>query len=159
MLAIVWWSVFSQGQLKGHRLDEQTNSTAANMNKFGELLEERNISHVCCADHEMHNTCKKVFNKNLGQVFGNPHASSWEKARCHIHHFNHSSQALEKLKEKQVALGSEAVGIVDEVVTRWWASFDAAERMIRLKLAIEAMHFDNEIDQEKCPELLIDDWH
>ena len=63
------------------------------------------------------------------------------------------------MKEKQVTRGSEAVGIVDEVVTRWWASFDAAERMMRLKPAIEAMHFNNEIDQEKCPELLTHDWH
>ena len=65
------------------------------------------------------------------------HAESWEKARCHIHHFNHSSQALERLKQKQKDLGFERVaGVVDEIVTRWWASFDAAERILNLRTAI-----------------------
>ena len=57
-------------------------NTAPNVNKFGEHLEDLGIAHVCCANHEMHGTCKKVFQKNQEGVFGARHAKSWEKARC-----------------------------------------------------------------------------
>ena len=50
------------------------------------------------------------------------------------------------------------VGVIDDVVTRWWSSHDAAERILHLREAIEAMHLDREKPMGKVVEMNDDDW-
>ena len=141
-------------------LTAATTDTAPNMNSFGKLLENKSIPHVYCTDHELHNTCKLAYSKNQDDVFGIEHSHSYQKGKEHIHHFNHSTQATEKLKQTQALLGNvyqkKPVGIIDDVVTRWWSTYDAIDRLLYLRKAITTMHANSDI--EKVDELSNSDW-
>ena len=137
-----------------------TTDTAPNMNSFGKLLESDGVPHVYCADHEMHNTCKLAFGKNQENIFGHEHFNSCEKARAHIHFFNHSTQATGKLKATQANLlnhyPGKPLGVVSEVITRWWSTYSAMVRILHLRKAINFMHENEEM--EKVERMNDDDW-
>ena len=84
-----------------------------------------------------------------------------DKTKAYIHHFNHSSQTTEKLIQAQNLLTNvyegKCVGVVDNVVTRWWSTHDAIERIVHLKEAIHLMRVNSELDKLK-DELTDDDW-
>ena len=147
-------------KLKDTCLTACTTDTAPNMNSFGQLLEELGIVHVYCGDHEMHSTCKLAYSTNTQAVFGAEYSESYSKAKAHIHHYNQSTQATEKLKETQRALPSiyekNPVGVVDDVVTRWWSTYSAIERLLYLKTAITTMHTDSQM--HSVEQLTPNDW-
>lgn len=138
-----------------------TTDTTANMNKFGIALEERGVHHVYCTDHVLQLTCKLCYEKApAAGSFGEEFFASVQKARAIVSFINSSSQALEKLKSYQKTLdsfaGQKVVGVVTDVVTRWWSTHDMIERILRLRHAIWAMGANDELGS--CQELIPRDW-
>ena len=103
-----------------------------------------NIHHIYCADHVLHLTCKICYEKE--EIFGDAY-SSIEKARKLVSYFNKSTQALEKLKTSQELLvkNNSPKGIVNDVVTRWWSTYDMIERLLVLKPAINYMGAEGQL--------------
>jgi zinc finger BED domain-containing protein 1 (E3 SUMO-protein ligase ZBED1) len=111
-----------------------TTDTTANMNSFGLRLEALGHHHVYCTDHNYHLTCKhaiKSENSNLPLQLSDNLMESIDKAKAHVTYFNKSSQGLDKLKKAQGE--KKQLGVVTDVVTRWWSTLDMLERMIKLK--------------------------
>jgi len=138
--------------------------TAGNMSKFGRLLEEMGVSHIFCADHVLQLTAKKAyldswFNAGPNHVTLNDDEilalnevhdlDTMKKARRLVEHFSKSNQQLEKLKAQQknmdTYVGKQAVGVVIDVVTRWWSTYSMCERLIHLQPALAAMAVDNKL--------------
>lgn len=138
-----------------------TTDTTANMNKFGQELEGMGICHVYCTDHVLQLTCKLLYEKKKGdleEVLGPDYARSVTKARAIVSFFNQSTQALEKLKKAQSTLnpGCTPLGVVTDVVTRWWSTHDMVQRLIELKASVNLLHVQNQLG--KCAPLDHTDW-
>jgi hypothetical protein len=137
-----------------------TTDTTSNMNKFGEKLEGMGVSHIYCTDHVLQLTCKKLYEKKaeLDQLLGNDFADSVTKARALVTFFNQSTQALEKLKKAQLALKptNTPLGVVTDVVTRWWSTHDMIQCLIVLKDSVTMLQIQNEIGN--CAPLENNDW-
>jgi len=136
-----------------------TTDTTGNMNSFGRKLEDIGIAHIYCTDHVLQLTCKQCYEKTMEETFGPDFVGSVEKARSIVTFFNQSCQALEKLKKMQVTLlGCLGLpkGVVTDVVTRWWATFNMIARLLDLKLAIDALTAANELGS--CEPLTPADW-
>ena len=73
--------------------------TTGNMNKFGELLEEMDISHIYCTDHVLQLTAKKAFYES-GNEYEN-HEGMMVKVRSLIEHASRSHLFTEKLLPAQ----------------------------------------------------------
>jgi hypothetical protein len=135
------------------------------MSKFGRLLEEMGVSHILCADHVLQLTAKKAYldswfnagTKN-GVTLNNAEMldldevhdlDTMKKARHLVEHFSKSNQQLEKLIKQQKNMdtysGKEAVGVVVDVVTRWWYTYSMCEGLIHLQPALAAMAVDNKL--------------
>ena len=114
-----------------------TSDTDATMNKFGLALEKKDYIHLYCTDHVLHLTCKKCYIKSS---YGNDTEKSIvKKASDIVLFFNSSPQALEQLKSMQGSLHqytTRKVGVVTDVVTRWWSTYKMCKRLIYLKDAI-----------------------
>jgi hypothetical protein len=138
--------------------------TTGNMSKFGRLLEEMGVSHIFCADHILQLTAKKAylngwFNAGTNGVTLNDaemldldevdDLDTMKKARRLVEHFNKSIQQLEKLlknrKNKDTCTGKQAVGMIVDVVTRWWSTYSMCERLIYLQPALAALAVDNKL--------------
>jgi hypothetical protein len=72
-----------------------------------------------------------------------------KKARRLVEHFSKSNQQLEKIIKQQKNLdtysGKQAVGVVVDVVTRWWSTYSIRERLVCLQPALAAMAADNKL--------------
>jgi hypothetical protein len=72
-----------------------------------------------------------------------------KKASRLVEHFSKSNQQLEKLIKQQKNMdtysGKQAVGLVVDVVTRWWYTYSMCERLIYLQPALAAMAVDNKL--------------
>ncbi len=72
-----------------------------------------------------------------------------KKARHLVEHFSKSNQQLAKLiaqqKNMDTYTGKQAVGVVADVVTRWWSTYSMCERLIHLQPALAAMAVDNKL--------------
>jgi hypothetical protein len=138
--------------------------TTGNMSKFGRRLEEMGVSHIFCADHVLQLTAKKAyldswFNAGTNGVTLNDaemldleevhDLDTMKKARRLVEHFSKSTQQLEKLLKQQKNMdtyhGKQAVGMVVDVVTRWWSTYSMCERLIYLQPALAAMAVDNKL--------------
>jgi hypothetical protein len=138
--------------------------TTGNMSKFGRLLEEMGVSHIFCADHVLQLTAKKAyldswFNAATNEVTLDDaemlvldevqDLDTMKKARRLVEHFSKSNQQLAKLIEQQKNMdtynGKQAVGVVIDVVTRWWSTYSMCERLIYLQAALAAMAVDGKL--------------
>ncbi len=138
--------------------------TTGNMSKFGRLLEGMGVSHIFCADHVLQLTAKKAyldswFNAGTNEVTLNDaemlaldevhDLDTMKKARRLVEHFSKSNQQLAKLIEQQKNMdtynGKQAVGVVIDVVTRWWSTYSMCERLIYLQAALAAMAVDGKL--------------
>jgi hypothetical protein len=128
--------------------------TTGNMSKFGRLLEGMGVRHIFCADHVLQMTAKKAyldswFDAGTNEVTLNDaemlsldevrDLDTMKKARHLVEHFGKSNQQLAKLIERQKTVdtctGKQAVGVVVDVVTRWWYTYSIMfERLIHLSL-------------------------
>ena len=139
-----------------------TTDTTANMNSFGQLLEDMGIEHVYCTDHVLQLTCKQCYD-SVVETFG-PGSVSVTKARAIVTFFNSSTQATEKLKKKQKQIAdsdddsstSVPLGVVTDVVTRWWSTFAMIERLLKLKAAIDILGAAGDLGQ--CAIMTPADW-
>ena len=140
--------------------------TTGNMSKFGRLLEEMGVSHIFCADHVLQLTTKKAyldswFNAETNKVTLNDaemlaldevhDLDTMKKARRLVEHFSKSNQQLAKLiaqqKNMDTYTGKQAVGVVVDVVTRWWSTYSMCTRLIHLQPALAAMALDKKIPE------------
>jgi hypothetical protein len=82
------------------------------------------------------------------------------KAQSLVEFFSRSNQALASLKQQQTSMqsynGKIAIGVVVNVVTRWWSTFSMCERLVYLKQALRAMALDDQIPAQKV--LTNKDW-
>lgn len=145
-------------KLNGIKIFACTTDTTANMNSFGMKLERMGVAHVYCTDHVLQLTCKLCYTE-AEETFGMPYATSVQKARAVVTFFHKSTQATEKLKNKQKALDSfkgVPKGVIDDVVTRWWSTYDMISRLIELKSAIDIMSTEGQLGT--VDPLFIHDW-
>ena len=134
-----------------------TTDTDATMNLFGQLLESKQIMHLYCTDHLIHLTCKKAYSKDS---YGDVDVSIVKKVTNIVSHFNSSSQALEKLKDIQAnniyrEYTTVPVGVLTDVVTRWWATYRMCHRILYLKTALTHLPFDALPEDKRLSQ---DDW-
>ena len=116
-----------------------TTDTEATMNAFGEQLQDKGIQHVHCTDHVLHLVCKKCHDDETLNKEG---AQALKKARDIVSFINKSTQANEKLKDKQKVIDGydgRPKTVVKDVVTRWWSTHAMIERLLHLKPAINMM--------------------
>jgi hypothetical protein len=135
--------------------------TASNMNKFGLLLEDKSAAgHVYCTDHVLQLTAQKAYNhsflKTPRELSDNPasEAKLLVKLRQLVALFN-STQKTEKLLSKQESMDIYAnhipVVMVQDVVTRWWSTYDMCERALYLRPALTAMDMNSELRSSDDP--------
>ena len=131
-----------------------TTDTEPTMNKTGRLIIEHaknnhnvELNHVGCIDHILQVTTKLAqLDPPLAE--GENHglqASTLSKARALVGTFNSSTQLMKFLKTLQEQLNQVAgtnnnvVGLIPDVITRWWSTFTMCERLLRLKTHIDTM--------------------
>ena len=154
-------------KLKASKILVGTTDTAANMNVFGQLLEDLGVLHVYCTDHLCNLTARLPFDEG-NAALGSDLVHSLEVAKAHVSFINKSPQALSTLKQKQVNLahsnGKSAVvplGVKADVVTRWWSTHDMIERLLILKDPIKMMTAEGKLgakDNKNWESLIEDDW-
>ena len=80
---------------------------------------------------------------DLGEV---QDLNTMKKAWRLVDHFSKSNQQIKKLKDQQKNMdtydGKQTVGVVVDVVTRWWSTYSMCERLIHLQPALAAMAVD-----------------
>jgi hypothetical protein len=145
------------------------------MNKFGMKLEEQNIPHIYCTDHVIQLTAKKAYlyefynvahgagnddNKDLPPNNLEAEISTMAKARTLVEFFSRSNQSTEALKKQQAAMNHNSdkvpVGVIVDVVMRWWSIWSMCNRLLHLKNALRALEHDGAIPPDKI--LLSDNW-
>jgi len=116
-----------------------TSDTEAVMNTLMRLMKEKSMElggHAefnGCVDHLLELTTSIAFDNT-------PHSeNTMAKARALCGHFTGSTQAAGILLLKQVGGDKIAVGCIQDVVTRWWSTYQMAHRLIRLKLYFALM--------------------
>ena len=81
------------------------------------------------------------------------HVKPMKKARDLVGFFSGSSQATAQLKKQQQQMescrGKVAVGVVQDVVTRWWSTLSMLKRLVHLKPALAALKADGKISEGK----------
>jgi hypothetical protein len=115
------WEAFGIG---AQQIVAVVTDTAPNMNAAGQIFP---CPHHYCVAH--------VLELTTGLAFTDVHLPGAEgtmKAVRHlIGHFNSSNQQLEMLLNLQV--GVKKVGVIEDVATRWWSTYNSCERLLRLK--------------------------
>ena len=163
-----------------------TTDTEAKMNRFGQLLEEKNnVDHSYCTDHSVNSTAIIAYDHKLyansreknekeqtiqltgGSVF-NVGKGLLGKIRKLVHFISASPQANGELKKAQSELADlnndyqvpkykdvKAKTVIQDVVTRWWSTYDMVERIVYLREAIEKMDRDGNLkasnDKKNAP--------
>lgn len=69
------------------------------------------------------------------------------KCRQIVTHFNSSSQATQLLISKQYNL-SQAVGLIQDVTTRWWSTFMMLARLIRLRPYLQLLFTEKKVPSD-----------
>ena len=125
--------------MEGVKVQAGTTDTEAAMNQFGMELEGAGISHIYCTDHVLQLTAKLVYSDESLNQEG---AQAVKKARGIVTFINKSTQANEKLKQKQTVIDGydgRPKTVVTDVVTRWWSTHAMIERLLELRPAIDMM--------------------
>ena len=140
--------------------------TAANMNKLGQLVEEKfpDTIHHYCADHNLQLTSQKSYTGDIVSRLGGETARNQDdepdvvdalkKARDLVSHIDQSPAAKAKLDsaQKRIFPDRSVLVLIQDVKTRWWSTYMMLERILFLKLAIQNMfeeEFRNREHQNK----------
>jgi hypothetical protein len=70
-----------------------------------------------------------------------------KKARALVGHFLSSSQAMETLKDYHIR-ESTILGLIQDVVTRWWSTWNMIQRLMALKKYIDRMDDENLLPED-----------
>jgi hypothetical protein len=135
--------------------------TAASMNKFGMLLEEKSAGgHVYCTDHVIQLTAQKAYShpflKSPDELGTNPvhEANLLTKLRNLVGLFNSTQKSailLAKQKTIRFYEGKIPVLMKQDVVTRWWSTYDMCERALYLKHALMEMEANSDLRASDDP--------
>ena len=151
--------------------------TTSSVNKFGIYLIDLGIEHVYCTDHVIQLTAVLAFddkqyrlseddsevdNLRLEDLLDKDF-SVLKKARALVRYLKKSTINMEKLRRLQRSMetagnNKRELQLVNDVVTRWWATLDMIERLLRLKPAILALFASAPDSLEKERELSDYDW-
>jgi hypothetical protein len=130
-----------------------TTDTEPTMNKTGRLIiahaknnHNVEINHIGCIDHILQVTTK-LAQLDPPLAAGENHGLEAEtllKARALVGTFNSSTQLMNYLKRLQASFNevegsNKILGLIQDIVTRWWSTFTMCERLLRLKTHIDAM--------------------
>jgi hypothetical protein len=78
-----------------------------------------------------------------------------KKCRALVEYFNKSTQATSELLKVQRQLkhyeNMIAVGVVQDVVTRWWSTIRTLQRLLRLRKALRTMNIDDTLADDMLP--------
>ena len=112
------------------------------MNAFGKLMEDKfGIQSVYCIDHLFHNIAKLAFN----DINIDKDEQLMKRCRDLCTKFTSSSQLLSALKDVQKNNETlypglkQALGVVQDVITRWWSTFNMIRRLRKLKPALNVL--------------------
>jgi len=127
--------------------------TEPTMLAFGRMFSERSQRD---GGHAMHHGCvDHILELTTSLAFEDSQASEdcMKKARALVGHFKHSSQANDSLLAVQKAvLGTieRAVTVIQDIVTRWWSTYQMCQRLLRLKqyftLLVDAEKLDADVN-------------
>jgi hypothetical protein len=102
-----------------------TVDTEATMQSLGGILGGL-ASTIFCSDHMM--------NLVAWSIIKHPSISHLvEDMRTYVNSFRKSSQARSALKQLMRAAGRKPLGLVADVVTRWWSTFSMVHRLVELR--------------------------
>ena len=132
--------------LQHDRNQATVTDTAANMNSAGMLLHS---NHHYCVAHLLELVTGLAFDDANLPGADNAMAA----ARNLVRHFNQSTQATTVLKSYQPDMvmyedGTKCfpVGVIQDVTTRWWSTYQMTSRLLRLKNAISQMDDDGKLN-------------
>jgi hypothetical protein len=134
-----------------------TTDTESTMNRTGRLIvaaakeeEDAIVEHVGCVDHILNLNVKagakdRIRSTQVGAA--TPADGALKSLQTLIGSYNHSSQNHAKLKKLQEQLNDtrdprdreRVVGLIQDIVTRWWSTYAMCERAVRLKPHIDTM--------------------
>jgi hypothetical protein len=105
------------------------------MNATGEILGKPH--HYCC-DHVLELVTKVINDLPEFDVL-------LAKARKIVGSIKHSSSLNEQLLELQRFAKENAVSVIQDIVTRWWSTFNMVQRLMRLRFHLEYLGNQNQI--------------
>ena len=110
------------------------------MNSFGKILEDDGIFHAYCTDHNLHLTCKIIYENSSDAC-----VDAVKRARKFVTHFEKSKQSTDKWKKQQSCNDPSACPLVllTDVCTRWWSTYRMVECLLRLKNVIGQCYLSN----------------
>ena len=138
--------VFTSFNLLAAKCVAVVTDTAPVMGKFGrELKEKLGIYHVYCTDHQLELTTGLAFKVEDDTS----NEDIMKMARKLVGHFTGSSQAEAQLLGAQESV-VHPLKCIQDVVTRWWSTFQMVERLLKLRPTFEKMVGDGVLAQEDC---------
>lgn len=124
-----------------------TTDTEKTMNATGRLVADNwaqdgsLMEHIGCVDHILNLTMKLAGTDP--DVIGPqlPGAGALKQLRSLVGSFSHSTQLSDKLLGIQQTMSPEkkAVGLIQDIVTRWWSTYKMCDRALTLRLYLTAM--------------------
>ncbi len=118
---------------------EATMVAAGRLFKSNSIAEGGATSWHGCIDHILELITKLAFKDTPDSI------GTMSACRAIVNVFNSSTQATQKLKEKSKARLGVALGVIQDVCTRWWSTYSRCERLLRLKTILVVMHLDGDI--------------
>ena len=94
---------------------------------------------IPCTDHQLELTTQKLYDLCFLPA-EHEHRGNMKKCRAIVGFFNSSTQQLEHLFNAQridptlcPTEGNKALVFFEDIVTRWWSTFNMLERLVKLK--------------------------
>ena len=116
--------------------------TAASMNLAGQLM---NRPHHYCADHVLELTAKLLSDlKGVHAILKN--------CRAIVGSINQSSQVAEHIEKLQKQFNQPILTVIQDVITRWWSTYNMLERFFKLKHIIDVLCKQKIIDHSVSDE-------
>ncbi|KAL3793494.1 hypothetical protein ACHAWO_002105 [Cyclotella atomus] len=125
--------------------------TTGSMGVLTRLCRDARFEVGYCTEHNFHLNALIAFNdENVPGADG-----VMKKCRALVEYFNKSTQATSELLKVQRQLkhyeNMIAVGVVQDVVTRWWSTIRTLQRLLRLRKALRTMNIDDTLADDMLP--------
>lgn len=160
-------SLFTRCNFDKANIIAVVSDTTSNMNKFGMMLELLKVPHMYCTDHQLQLTAKKAYkdemyrgiaglNNNNADVLevGVGDLETMKKTRALVEYFSRSNQKLADLKNQQEIMPNvylrAPVGVIVDVVTRWWSTYAMCDRLLYLKPALLSMVINETLSEARA---------